>query len=1177
MRTRLGDEAARRVEAWLSHDRGRRDVFAPSGQAEAVEEVGGGRSEYAYDRLGDLTGIAEANGRRIAFEYDEARRLARVVHPDGTSTDYAYADDRLASIVDRGLVRRFDYDADGRLTRVRQGNAGASVYRYDARGRVVEARTSTISTTHTYHPDGQVASIRQSYDGVAVELRLEYDAAGRLVGLGLTGGGTPIRYAWDGKGRPHTVALGEEPLARFEYPDGTACSRIHLSNGVVAETAADEVDCRPVHLRIRKDGDLLFERVHAYGPEGQLISDGVRRYGYDALDRLTGVEEKGRRWRYLYDAQDNRVRADGPDGTRGYRYDADDRLVEVAGDDSFGISYDDFGRPVRKEGPTGRWTYRYDDAGLLLEARHRGRSVARFTYDHKGRLVAMRSVRRSERYLYGPDDQLVAVTDERGTPLRLYVWTPMGLLAEIHGSTDAGDVFFHHQDHRGTRHLVTDEDGGAAARWEYDPFGTPSGPAEKHLPMFGGRVWYREVGLYYFGCRWYDPSLGRFLTPDTYTGRPDDERLLHPCRPAGSQALARSQILADWLKQPRVRNRYAFCGNDPVGRIDPNGHWSFGWTLLSVLGAIWTLPNTLFGLLLEITCLVGEVLRWLVWLVSLGNVSWETPGFDVAASGRLNAFALVFKGGWLGSFESLLGITFGNVFFVYGKWDEQPYSSGPGEVYPPAYDGKVAIPKNEALYEHELRHTNQYAWFGPFFHLGLPIFGVYVWDVILHGYQDAWFERDARDHAGLDHEEPTTTEEPPDTDTSPAPPTTTLPAEGPAPLPPTERLAFEGKAIDEASRAPVANVRVDVCGTQLRLTMKLPTFERPDTRSKQTGSLNEGDYRVFEIARNVGDADYMRVQSAGLPGGEGWICSRSKNSHYALLHDSVEKEGAATTNAQGEYNVEVADKRLYRLRFVIENYFDAESERLSPPRKGVEVELEAAPDSIKESYLIDRIDDFKNFSYVPKKGDLPRYPYELDDTKKIKLPQAPPRENDCCSFVEGLAVKAWKDARGDELSWNTAKHNRMMITSLASTDEFFSPVAEIVDSGMGVEVDANELPPPWTVVQGWRKVNGKEACEVGNMTGGHTFFIVDVHEDTGRVLTLESTATWHKGEVETIEHLKMYGPGFRMLGDIDEFKDFNPGKDWWKEKNLPTWESLKEDRPCRKMARLKVHDQRWVR
>jgi len=1133
--TQLGDEAARRVEAWLLHDRRQREVFAPSGQTEAVEEAGGARFEYAYDRRGDLTRIVEANGRCTSFEYDEGRRLTRVANPDGTSTGYAYAGDRLANVDDRGVVRRFEYDSAGKLARIRHGNAGASVYRYDAQGRVVEARTSTVSTAHTYHQDGQMAAIRQSYDGIAIELQLEYDSAGRLAELRLPGSETPLRYTWDRKGRPHTVAVGEEPLARFEYLDGPVRSRVHLRNGVVEETGADEVDRRPVELRISNDGEVLFERVHAYDPEGRLASDGARSYQYDALDRLIGVEESGRRWRYLYNEQDNRVEAEEPGGAHSYRYDADNRLVEIAGGDSFRVSYDVFGRLVRKGTPADRWAYRYDDAGQLLEARHRGQSVARFTYDHKGRLVAMRSAARFERYFYGPDDQLVAVTDEKGSPLRLYVWTPLGLVAEIHGNTDVGSVSFHHQDHRGTRHLVTGEEGRVAARWEYDPFGVPSGPTQPYLPMFGGRIWYPEVGLYYYGARWYDPGFGRFLTPDTYTGRPDDERLVHPCRPSGSQAFARSQILADWLKQPRVRNRYAFCGNDPVGRIDPNGHWSFGGTLLSILGAIWTLPNTLFGLFLEITCLVGEVLRWLVFLVSIGNVSWETPGFDVAASGRLNAFALVFRGGWLGSFESLLGITFGNVFFVYGKWDEIPYASGPGDVYPPAYDGKVAIPKNEALYEHELRHTNQYAWFGPFFHLGLPIFGVYVWDVILHGYQDAWLERDARDHAGLD-EQALPPEESSETTTPPA---------GDPPL--AERLSFEGKAIDRASRNPVANARVDLLGTQLRLTMKLRTFEKPDTKSKQTGSLNDGDYKVFEILRNVGDADYVRVQSAGLPGGEGWICARSKDSHYALLYDSVEKEGVATTNAQGEYSVEVADKRLYRLRFVIQNHFDAESERLSPPKKDVEVQLEAAPNSVKESFLIDRIDDFKNFSYNRDDG---WYPYELPD---VSIQQAPPRQNNCSTMVEGLAIKAWKDARGDAFTWSLAKHNRMMITS---TDDYFSPVTETVASGLGAEIDADDLPPPWTLVQGWKT----------QWTGGHNFFIVDVHPDTERILTLESNKAY-----------EMDGPGFRMLGDIDDFTDFNPGKDWWKDAKLWTWKKFKETYLHRKMARLKVHDQKWVR
>ena len=33
--------------------------------------------------------------------------------------------------------------------------------------------------------------------------------------------------------------------------------------------------------------------------------------------------------------------------------------------------------------------------------------------------------------------------------------------------------------------------------------------------------------------------------------------------------------------------------------------------------------------------------------------------------------------------------------------------------------------------------------------LGLPLFGVYEWDVILHGYQNASLEKDARDHGGF--------------------------------------------------------------------------------------------------------------------------------------------------------------------------------------------------------------------------------------------------------------------------------------------------------------------------------------------------------------------------------------------------------------------------------------------
>jgi RHS repeat-associated protein len=748
------DEAARRVEAWLDRERAGRRIDHLDGRVEAVDESGT-QCHYRYDGRGDLVGVIEENGSRIGYSYDSRRRLTVVEHADGMTTRYAYdGGDRLVEIDDRGVRRLFRYDAAGRVVSIRHGDAGASVYRYDEVGRVVEARTARVSTAQRFDAAGRITTTQQTIDGVTLETRSEFDEGGRLARLFLPGSACPVRYEWDGKGRPASVALGDRVIARFAYEDARRTADVHLANGVVETTEADPIDGHPVCHLVQRDEQVLFERVYAYGTARQLLDDGTRRYDYDLQGRLVAAEDRedGGQWRYRYDGRDNRVRVVDAAGASEFTYDAADRLTGA--DDPTGpidVASDRHGRPIRRTSETGQWTYRYNDAGLLVQVRHRGDIVARFTYDHKGRLVLAIRDGRSERYLYGPDDALLAVTDGAGRPLRLVVRTPLGTVAEIHGAVDAGPVFFPHNDERGTRHLVTDETGDVAARIRYCPFGVPegSGGDDGLLPVFGGRVWYPEVGLYYYGARWYDPAWGRFLTPDTFTAAPDDERLVHPLWPGSRQVMARSELLPTWLKRPRLRNRYAYCGNDPLNQSDPSGNWSFGGVLLMLLGAIWTLPNTLFGLLVEITCLVGEVVRWLVFLLSFGNVSWETPGFDVAASGRLNAFALVFTGGWLGSFESLLGITFGNVFFVYKQWESNPHFSGTDLVFPPAYNGSVSLPRNQTLYEHELRHTNQYGWFGPFFHLALPIWGVYWWDMIINGYNDSWLENDAERYGGV--------------------------------------------------------------------------------------------------------------------------------------------------------------------------------------------------------------------------------------------------------------------------------------------------------------------------------------------------------------------------------------------------------------------------------------------
>jgi RHS repeat-associated protein len=744
-------EALARIEDWVRAQAGRRELDVRDGRVHGVRELGAAGCAYAYDARGDLTAIDEPGVGTTRFRYDTERRLTEVIEPDGRATAFAYGEH--GSLRARGELR-FEHDDAGRVVRRHAGDAGCAVYRYDEQGRLASARTATIETEYGYDPQGRIARVAQTRDGACIEARFAYDAAGRPRSLAVPGGGT-LEYAWDEHGRPAEVRIGARGWVRFAADAEARTGRMTFSNGVEATTVHDPVDGRTLRSELSRSGDTLLAERFAYTPSGALAADGETAYAYDALGRVVRAGDET----FAYDARDNVVRAAG----RTFAYDARDRVLHASAADGMRTAYehDARGRLTRRIGPDGERVHRYDDAGRLVEVLHDAVRVAAFEYDHEDRLARATSADGAERYLYGPAGELLAVTRDDGTPLRLLVRTPLGVVAEVHGDLDTGELAFRHDDRRGSCRVVTDVRGGVVATHRYGAFGMPCSivagqdvPAHAtagglHHASYTGQLWYPALGLYWFGTRWYDPALQRFLTPDAYTARPDDARLVSPALDAQAQAACRTLLLDDWLRRPRLRNRYAFCGNDPVGATDPDGHWSFGGFVLSLLGAIWTLPNTIFGLLIEITCLVGEVLRWIVWLFTLGHVSWSTPGFDAASSSRLNAFALVFSGGWLGSFPSLLGITFGNVFFVYKEWETNPVIAAGGTVSPTAYGGAETIPVHDALYEHELRHTNQYGWFGPFFHLGMPLWGFYVWDVIFNGYRNSWCETDARAHGGL--------------------------------------------------------------------------------------------------------------------------------------------------------------------------------------------------------------------------------------------------------------------------------------------------------------------------------------------------------------------------------------------------------------------------------------------
>jgi RHS repeat-associated protein len=118
-----------------------------------------------------------------------------------------------------------------------------------------------------------------------------------------------------------------------------------------------------------------------------------------------------------------------------------------------------------------------------------------------------------------------------------------------------GELYFV-QDQVGSTALVTDARGEPLTQVVYQPYGGVDGPRsagpDDFRPKLTGKERDDGTGLYYFGARYQDPSLGRFLQPD-------------PARQFASP--------------------YVYVGNDPASAIDPDGRFAFVIAAI-VIGAV---------------------------------------------------------------------------------------------------------------------------------------------------------------------------------------------------------------------------------------------------------------------------------------------------------------------------------------------------------------------------------------------------------------------------------------------------------------------------------------------------------------------------------------------------------------------------------------------------------------
>lgn len=187
---------------------------------------------------------------------------------------------------------------------------------------------------------------------------------------------------------------------------------------------------------------------------------------------------------------------------KSYTWDFENRIVQAVvpgtGGGTTTFKYDPFGRRIQKSGPLGATNYLYDGNNSVEEVDSAGNVLARYT---QGSHI-----------------------DEPFAELR------------------SGTISYYEDDGGDSVTSLTSSAGAVANSYAYDSFGklTASSGTLTNPFQFAGRDLDPETGVFYNRYRYYDPTVGRFISED----------------PSGFDGGI---------------NFYPYVNNSPIGSVDPLG------------------------------------------------------------------------------------------------------------------------------------------------------------------------------------------------------------------------------------------------------------------------------------------------------------------------------------------------------------------------------------------------------------------------------------------------------------------------------------------------------------------------------------------------------------------------------------------------------------------------------
>ncbi len=508
-------------------------------------------------------------------------------------TENGYNDaDRQTTLTYPGALAKlqYSYDSGGNLKKVESlsGTGAAEVFYtaqgFNAMGQITGITYgNSLQTTLGYYPNSKrPKSIQTSNNagGYCQGLTFTYDASANLASISDsvytgTASGTISSIQYDKMQRMVSITSVAQGTKAFSY-DGIGNTQTNLEYGVGAYVYG----ATKPHAVLSANG-----KTYNYDSCGNMTARGGQVLAYNEENQLASVTSSGSSVTFGYDGNGGRLWRNSSAGLvvqigNIYEENNGKKLCHVRAEDRLVATFEPItGVASLMQGIPGMTFVMKSLEKVTTWPLDDGRApmtialvplVAILGIWNLGRRLGAGST--SGLRIHGPGvlSQLTGV---------LLV---VGIFCATTPRVDAGVpvygpvFYYYHGDFLGSSSVITDRDGDLVQHYEYSGYGKEKYKANTlAFPVsvrYSGQILDEGTGLYYYGARYYDPELGRFIQPDT---------------------------IAPSLDNPQSLNRYTYCGNNPINNIDPSGHsfWKkVGSFFKQAAGIIISLAFTFMGM-----------------------------------------------------------------------------------------------------------------------------------------------------------------------------------------------------------------------------------------------------------------------------------------------------------------------------------------------------------------------------------------------------------------------------------------------------------------------------------------------------------------------------------------------------------------------------------------------------